>query len=144
MGSAPSATVATQLTSTSASRASPVRAALLALLLLEPASEPVRLRRRRREPRVLVAAADTNETSGELVDAWRERGFDAELVSPLRLRAALRAGDSVLARLDVLPTLDGVEPGLLELLLLERAGVRVLNPATTLLAAHDKLRTAQC
>ena len=77
------------------------------------------------------------------MSAWRERGFEAELVPPLRLRAALRAGDSVLARPDVLPTLDGVEPGLLELLLLERAGVPVLNPVATLLGAHDKLRTAQ-
>jgi [lysine-biosynthesis-protein LysW]---L-2-aminoadipate ligase len=43
----------------------------------------------------------------------------------------------------VAPTLDGVEPGLLDLLWLERAGVRVLNPARALLAAHDKLRTAR-
>lgn len=120
-----------------------VRAALLALLMLEPASEPARLRRWRREPRVLVAAADTNETSADLVDAWHDRGLRAELVPPLSLRAALHRGDSVLARLDVLPTLDGVEPGLLELLLLERAGFRVLNPAATLLGAHDKLRTTQ-
>ncbi len=119
------------------------RAALLALLLLEPASEPGRAKRGRREPRMLVAAEDTNETSGLLVDAWRERGFETELVSPCHLRAALEPGDSVLARLDVLPTLDGVEPGLLELLLLERAGVPVLNPVATLLEAHDKLRTAQ-
>jgi glutamate carboxypeptidase len=119
------------------------RAALLALLLLEPPAEPVRLARRRRQPRVLVAAADSNETSGELVDAWRDRGFEAELVPPSRLRPSLRAGDTVLARLDVLPTLDGIEPGLLEVFLLERAGVQVLNPAASLLTAHDKLRTAQ-
>jgi glutamate carboxypeptidase len=121
-----------------------VRSALLALLLLEPAHERPRLRqsRREREPRLLVAAGEGNETSGDLVEAWRERGVDAELVSPLRLRAALRPGDSVLARLDVLPTVDGVEPGLLELLLLERAAVRILNPSAALLGAHDKLRTA--
>ncbi len=119
------------------------RAALLALLLLEPASEPGRLERRRRKPRMLVAADATNETSAALVEAWRERGLEAALVPPLRLRAALHPEDSVLARLDVLPTLDGVEPGLLELLLLERAGIHVLNPVATLLGAHDKLRTAQ-
>ena len=119
------------------------RAALLALLLLEPASEPGRLERRRRKPRMLVAADATNETSAALVEAWRERGLESALVPPLRLRAALHPDDSVLARLDVLPTLDGVEPGLLELLLLERAGIRVLNPVATLLGAHDKLRTAQ-
>jgi len=120
-----------------------VRAALLALLLLEPPAEPVPRARTRRHSRVLVAAADSNETSGELGAAWRERGFEAELVPPFRLRRSLHAGDTVLARLDVLPTLDGIEPGLLELLLLERADVCVLNPAASLLAAHDKLRTAQ-
>lgn len=119
------------------------RAALLALLLLEPSADPAPPASRRRAPRLLVAASDTNETSAELVNAWRDRGLEAELVPPRRLRASLRPGDSVLARLDVLPTLNGVEPGLLELLLLERAGVPILNPAATLLAAHDKLRTAQ-
>jgi hypothetical protein len=64
------------------------RAALLALLLVEPATEPTRLRRRRHEPHILVAAADTNETSTELVNAWRERGLQAELVPPPRLRAS--------------------------------------------------------
>lgn len=122
----------------------PARSALLALLLLEPSREGPRppRRRRSRRPCVLVAGGDGNETSAHLVDAWREQRVEAELVPPLRLRATLRTGDCVLARPDVLPTLDGVEPGLLELLLLERAGVRVLNPARALLAAHDKLRTA--
>lgn len=118
------------------------RAALLALLLLEPARQKNRQSHKRHPPRTLVAANDANETSSDLVAAWRERGFEVELVPPLRLRGRLRPNDMVLARLDVLPTLDGVEPGLLELLLLERE-VRVLNPARALLSAHDKLRTAQ-
>ena len=125
----------------------PARSALLALLLLEPAQEPAATRSvrpaRSHEPRLLVAGGESNETSPDLVAAWRERGFAVELVPPLRLRASLREADSVLARPDVLPTLDGVEPGLLELFLLERSGVRVLNPAATLLGAHDKLRTAR-
>jgi RimK family alpha-L-glutamate ligase len=58
--------------------------------------------------------------------------------------ARLRQGATVLGRLDVLTTLDGVEPGLLELLLVERAGARVLNPAAALLRTHDKLVTARC
>ena len=49
----------------------------------------------------------------------------------------------MLGRLDVLPTLDGVEPGPLELLLLERAGFTVLNGARALLGCHDKWRTAE-
>ena len=122
----------------------PLRSALLASLLLEPADEPDSPRqwRRARQPRLLVAAGETNETSAALVAAWRERGVHAELVPPLRLRVSLQPGDIVLARLDVLPTLDGVEPGLLELLLLERAGAPILNPVSILLSAHDKLRTA--
>ena len=121
----------------------PARSALLALLLLEPVDQPPRRARRVRRPRLLIAASPSNETSSALAAAWRERGIETELVPPLRLRDSLRPGDSILARLDVLPTLDGVEPGLLELLLLERAGIRVLNPTAMLVGAHDKLRTAR-
>ncbi len=124
----------------------PVRAALLAELLLEPAREPAALVRRSRRPRaarLLIVGSASKRTNVALVAAWRDLGIAPELVMTRRLRDSLRPGDTVLARLDVLPTLDGVEPGLLELLLLERAGVAILNPAATLLAAHDKLRTAQ-
>lgn len=122
----------------------PLRAALLGLLMLEPPGgrTSVRQTRRRRDPRLLVAAGHSNKTNAQLVSCWRERGIRTELVQPLLLRVSLRPGDRVLARPDVLATLDGVEPGLLELLLLERAGVPMLNPAASLLAAHDKLRTA--
>ncbi len=55
----------------------------------------------------------------------------------------LTRGDIAVARLDVLPTLDGIEEGLLELLELRAAGIRVVNSARALLNSHDKLRTAR-
>lgn len=90
----------------------------------------------------LVGSA-ANETNPELVDAWRALGLNVQLASGHQALAMLRPGDCALGRIDVLPSLDGVEPGLLALLLLERRGVRVLNPARALLNTHDKLRTAR-
>lgn len=55
----------------------------------------------------------------------------------------LVAGDVAVGRLDVLPGLDGIDGGLRSLGELEARGVRVLNPASALIAAHDKLVTAR-
>ena len=130
----------------------PERTALLALLLLEPVGHPVlAARRRRREhPRKAPAATrvgllgtTANLTNLEIVAAWRALGLDAALVGPDEAAVATTGEDIVLGRLDVLRTIDGVEPGLLELLRLERRGVRILNRATALAAAHDKLLTAR-
>jgi RimK family alpha-L-glutamate ligase len=64
------------------------------------------------------------------------------VIAPARALARLRQGDVALGRLDVLPTLDGVEPGLWALDRLAARGVTVLNPRRALAAAHDKLATA--
>ena len=64
------------------------------------------------------------------------------VVSPAHAVARLQPGDVALGRLDVLPSLDGVEPGLWALERLAAAGVTVLNGRRTLVAAHDKLATA--
>jgi glutamate carboxypeptidase len=121
------------------------RAALLALLLLEPYPRGARARPRRRTgtPRVLLVGTPAHRTNRRLGPAWSRIGVDAQLVPAHTARALIRPGDVAIGRLDVQPTLDGVEPGLLELLLLERAGYTVLNGAQALLACHDKWRTAR-
>jgi RimK family alpha-L-glutamate ligase len=64
------------------------------------------------------------------------------VLTPAQALAKLRHGDVALGRLDILPTLDGIEPGLAALDRLEALGVTVLNRRDTLVSAHDKLATA--
>jgi RimK family alpha-L-glutamate ligase len=64
------------------------------------------------------------------------------VLTPAQALVKLRHGDVALGRLDILPTLDGVEPGLSALDRLDAVGVTVLNGRRTLVAAHDKLATA--
>ena len=80
----------------------------------------------------------------ELVAAWEAAGIDAALIAPQEALSELTVGDVAIGRLDVLQTLDGVEPGLEELDRLETQGVIVLNRSAALLAAHDKLLTDLC
>jgi [lysine-biosynthesis-protein LysW]---L-2-aminoadipate ligase len=91
----------------------------------------------------LYVLGTTNETSGDLVRAFCDLGVPTVLIEGPEALTLLRPGDTALARLDVLQTLDGVEEGLVAVWLLERRGVRVLNRVPALLAAHDKLRTAR-
>jgi RimK family alpha-L-glutamate ligase len=64
------------------------------------------------------------------------------VLNPAQALTRLGRGDVALGRLDVLPTLDGVEPGLWALDRLAARGVTVLNARRALVAAHDKLATA--
>jgi RimK family alpha-L-glutamate ligase len=93
-------------------------------------------------PLVAVVAWHAEDTNASLVAAWRSLGVQARLLVPPDVRALLGPDDVALVRLDVLRTLDGVERGLSDIDLLERRGVRVLNTSRALLAAHDKLETA--
>ena len=94
-------------------------------------------------PTVAVVGGESNPTNLDLVRKWQALGIDACLLSGAEARHELRPGDVAVGRLDVLPTLDGIEDGLLELLELRADGIRVVNTARALLNAHDKLRTAQ-
>lgn len=69
--------------------------------------------------------------------------LNGEVLTPVEAFDRLRPGDVALARLDVLPTLDGCEAGLDLLRGLAARGVRVLNRPQALLRAHDKLRTSR-
>jgi RimK family alpha-L-glutamate ligase len=95
-----------------------------------------------REMRFALIAHRQTETNLRLVEAM-PAGFEAELTLPTQTLGRLAPGDLALARLDLLPTLDGIEPGTWELARLEAEGVRVLNPLRTLLGMHDKLLTAR-
>ena len=83
------------------------------------------------------------QTNRELADEWLKRGIPAVLLSPSDAASLLGPGDTALVRLDVLPTLDGIEEGLDESVELPLHGVRVLNSRSALVRAHDKLQTAQ-
>src|SRR5690242_14694961 len=93
--------------------------------------------------RVAVIGWERQETNQELARAWREAGIDAVAMRPPDALGSLEAGDVAIGRIDVLPTLDGVEDGFYVLDVLARRGVRVLNSGAALLAAHDKLETAE-
>jgi RimK family alpha-L-glutamate ligase len=90
----------------------------------------------------LVARALT-PTNAALLNGFRRAGIDSRFVQTAAARRRVLPGDVVLARLDVAPSLDRVDDGLRDLELLEEAGARVLNGRGALLAAHDKLLTAE-
>lgn len=91
---------------------------------------------------VAVVGSPSDLSNVRLVDRWAALGLDVELVAGDDLNR-IDPGDVVLARIDVRRSVDGVDAGLLGILLLERRGVDVRNPADALLGAHDKWRTAR-
>jgi hypothetical protein len=92
-------------------------------------------------PRSIVVLGRPTETNLALVATFAELGCRSRLAAPATA-PRVGPGDVVLARLDVLPTLDGIERGLRDLPRLKRAGVQLLNGPVALTAAHDKLSTA--
>jgi RimK family alpha-L-glutamate ligase len=92
---------------------------------------------------VSVVAWKRLPTNLPLVEGWRRVGIRAEFLCPPDARRRLGPGDIALVRLDVTPTLDGIEAGLTEITALARRGVRLLNGPAALLAAHDKRETAR-
>ncbi|HEU0246298.1 MAG TPA: RimK family alpha-L-glutamate ligase [Gaiellaceae bacterium] len=92
----------------------------------------------------LVGIVGWPQATNELiVEAWRELGINAGMLSSADARSLLRRNDVAVGRFDVLATLDGVQPGLQVLAELERGGVRVINGVEALMNAHDKLRSAR-
>lgn len=97
----------------------------------------------RRSRRFHLLAGELTPASASIVAAASERFGAASFLPPERLRSVVRAGDVVLARLDVRPSLDGIERGLEELQALEKSGAAlVLNRSGALFSCHDKLATA--
>lgn len=70
-------------------------------------------------------------------------GVESLLLTPAQALARLGPGDVALGRLDVLHSLDGIEPGAWAFEALEDGGCRLLNRRRSILDAHDKRRTAK-
>jgi RimK family alpha-L-glutamate ligase len=89
----------------------------------------------------LIATRPT--PTNDALSAAASAGARWEPMTPHEALEVLRPGDAALGRLDVLPTLDGMDDGLWALGTLAARDVVVLNEPAALMAAHDKLLTAR-
>jgi [lysine-biosynthesis-protein LysW]--L-2-aminoadipate ligase len=92
--------------------------------------------------RLGVIAHQASDANLGLASA-RVPGVEVELLRPAQSLLRLGPGDVAVGRLDVLRSLDGVEPGFWALGELQRRGITVLNTAVALANCHDKLATAR-
>jgi ribosomal protein S6--L-glutamate ligase len=88
-----------------------------------------------------IAGSPTSATNERLHAALVQAGAYAVVGPPELAEERARLGDVVIGRLDVRPTLDGVQPGLGRLVQVRARGIRVVNDADALVATHDKLAT---
>jgi RimK family alpha-L-glutamate ligase len=97
--------------------------------------------RRHPAPTAFIAGSPCSATNERLHAALVDAGVYA-VVGPSELaEERARPGDVVIGRLDVRPTLDGVQPGLGRLVQMRSRGIRIVNDADALVATHDKLAT---
>ncbi len=90
----------------------------------------------------VIAAERRTQTDEQLAAALSRFSVACEIVPSADVPERVSAGDTVLGRIALLPSLDGVQGCVWDLRQLERLSVRILNPASALLATHDKLMTA--
>lgn len=93
--------------------------------------------------RFALIARRTTPTNDALAGTVVDHGILWEPMTPELALDELRSGDVALGRLDVLPTLNGIDDGMWALGALEARRVVVLNDSAALFATHDKLLTAR-
>jgi [lysine-biosynthesis-protein LysW]--L-2-aminoadipate ligase len=91
--------------------------------------------------RIAIVSQHATDTNLRLAAA-APRGTRSFVIAPDDALRELESTDVALGRIDVRPTLDGIDRGVWHLNQLEARGVPVLNPPLALRLAHDKLATA--